>query len=556
MTSADSKNMGTSNVVFMKRCKLLAAHQQIQISQALCCLGHNISLSEQWLREAIGALKEIEMPDEVSEASEVALYILYLLKKGSADQQKNVLMNGSKNANDGDANPLSLYEGGVAMLTKGTGGYDEKLRLTAHTGMAFLQKGLHIDAFFTLDEVIDGIRDLTNPPSYHQELQDAIDALVIINIKQDELDKALDLLKFRLELASRWEGDRSIKRAKELHRLGCFYSFRGDNAECIKQLDESISILLSDNDNPNAKMEMILDSAKLLATSHDALEQDADAVHQYEFAIDKETDFIKKAKLMNAISHLYCRSGKINHAFEYLDKSLALQKLEANNNDENTSILTDTMILYGNAMVSKKSYSEACFWYDSALNANTDKSPLHPNNLRAWYNKGVALFHSEDVIGAGHALGIIVDTIRKNPEARTRGVSFVLNGIGNIHFVNKRYENAIELYKESLSTDIEDFFTPCQRAGTLCNIATAEYKTGDLEGSNISVKNALKIANSMGDSSWEAKSIIFSKAAYVCYKRKEYSRAFDIYSEGKKLLFSLTILLIKFQFLFNGVHTL
>ena len=531
MTSADPNNMATNNVAFMKRCKRLKAHQQIQISQALCCLGHTMSLSEKWLNEAIGTLKDIGMPDAVSAAADVATRILYLLRKWTEEQENNAKIHDSNNWDIEVANPLSLYESGSATFTEG---YDEKLRLTAHTGMAFLQKGLHIDASSTLDGLINGIRDLADPPSYHQELQDAIDALVIINVKQDEMDKAEDLLKLRLELASRWEGDNSIKRAKELRRLVCFYSVIGENAECTKQLDESLSILLSDNDNPNVNMEMILDSAKLLATSYDAMEQNENAVHQYEFAIDKETDSIKKAKLMNAISHRYCRSGKSNHAFEYLDKSLALQKSKANKNDENTSLLTDTMILYGNAMASKQSYSEACFWYDSALNANTDKSPLHPDNLRAWYNKGVALFHSEDVIGAGHALGIIVDAARKNPEARTRGVSFVLNGIGNIHYVNKRYENAIELYKESLSTGTEDFFTPCQRAGTWCNIATAEYKMGDFKGAKISFEHALKIAHSMGDSSWEAKSIIFSKAAYVCYKRKAYNHAFLKYSEGKR----------------------
>ena len=544
MTSPDSKNMATSNVAFMKRCSLLKAHQRIQIFHVLCYLGH-ISLSEQWLREAIDALKEIGMPDVISEAAEVAMYIMYIIMKGSRDQENNALVNGSSGI---VANPLDFYESGASFLE----GNDEKLRFTAHKGMALLQKGLQIDAYSTLNKATNYIRNPTGPPILHQELLDAIDALVIINVKQDEMDKALDGLKLRLELVSRCEVDYSVKLTKELLRLGCFYCVLGDNAECIKQLDESLRILFSSESvDLNVSLEIILDAAKLLAVSYDVLGEDAGAVDYYNLAIDKETDSIKKTKLMNAISHLYCRSEKCSLAIDYLDKSLALQKIETRNYDENTSLLIDTLILYGNAMASKKSYTEARFWYEYALDANTDKSPREPNNLRAWYNSGIALFHSGNIVGASHVFWAIDDTVGGNPhqprekehwpnrgcggnqKPTTQGFYYVRNGIGNIHFVNMSYGKAIEFYGESLSTE-NHLFTPCQRAVTLCSIAMAEYLMGNFEGSKLSTKHALRIAKSMDDSHWEAKSIIFSKVACVCFERKGYGRAFSMYSEGKR----------------------
>jgi tetratricopeptide (TPR) repeat protein len=103
------------------------------------------------------------------------------------------------------------------------------------------------------------------------------------------------------------------------------------------------------------------------------------------------------------------------------------------------------------------------------------------------------------------------------------------------HFTNKIYVKALEAYNESLTTERDDTFTPIQRVGILCNIATTHFMMSEFEESESHFQRALVEADSSGKYCWDIKALIMSKLAYVLYKREFYNRAYDLYSEGEFL---------------------
>ena len=367
-------------------------------------------------------------------------------------------------------------------------------------------------------------------PEYYDELLHVIDAQIIIEVKDGNMDGAMIHMNRRLDLVSQWCGYRTVEMAKNLHRISCLHSILGHHKQCIEKLEESISV--------GAKLDGydLVSSMKLLATTHDVLSDNIEkAVRGYEVLLTKEQVPILRARLMNALAHLHLKvGGQSNVAIDYLDKSLSIQQEAARSGSDGINLMMDTMILNGNVLASKYAYTQAIYWFESALNSNPNKSPIHPGNLRAWYNKGVTLFRSGDIIGAGHAFGIILDELDTTLTV-VRGSSFVYSAVGGIYFANKDYEGAIKRFQESLMLKDEEI-THCQRAGVLCNIATAYYRLGNFEESEATFNQAIEVAGSAdseGDGSMDTLATIMSKFAYILYKRSIFRRAYNLYSDGK-----------------------
>jgi len=188
---------------------------------------------------------------------------------------------------------------------------------------------------------------------------------------------------------------------------------------------------------------------------------------------------------------------------------------------------------YGNTMAMENSISKAIHWYEMALNSNPDMSPIHPSNLRAWYNKGVALFRSGDTDGAGRAFGIILDEVEKNSTVPP-GTAFVLNAIGSIAFANKDYAGAYERFLKSLSL-AENELSPCHRAVTQCNIATAQYKMDNHERSQAYFEQALQLSKFANEESSDIRATLASiRCNFACllWKRTLYLRAYNMFMEA------------------------
>ena len=523
MAKSDSKEMIDNMGTFMKACALLQAKQEVCISHACLCLRHR-ALSKKWLLKALGSANDLGI--SINKEAEVALFILSILSgKDDLRHSNNSSALEKKKASSMDI--FHLYERGLSLFSDG---YYEKPRLLVHFALAALAKGLYRDAISISTPAIVKIQSSSSTPGYFVEVLHAIDAHIIINVRDENMDGAVEAMNHRLVVVSKWLGSGSIEFAKELHRLSCLHSVIGNNDECLQHLEKAILNL-----HPSNGKDALLDSVKLLATSYEALGDIDNAISQYESVLKMENNFIEKAKLMNAIAHLHIQTGGQCHlAIENLEKSLRIQQDSGSHGEEGEEsalLHAETMILYGNAMASQGLFSQAIYRYESALNANPDKSPIQSSNLRAWYNKGVTLLRSGDIIGAGHAFGIILDEV-ETVSAVARGTAFVLNAIGSIYFTNNDYAGAIERFKESLSLK-NDNLSPCQRAGTFCNIANAYYKMGKYKESEENFEKAIMVSKSAGETSQTTEAIIMSKYARVLCKRKLYLRAYNMFLEGE-----------------------
>jgi len=342
------------------------------------------------------------------------------------------------------------------------------------------------------------------------------------------MDRAVREMTRRLDVVSNWMGDSSFALAKDLHRLACFYSVLGQHQKCVNRSEESLRM------GPDYDGYDMLESSKLLATTHDDMNNIDAATTEYELALGMEKDFTKKAILMNALSHLHLKvGGQIHIAVDYLEKSLQIQEDNAITEGENSKLMCETMILYGNAMASKDSFTQAIYWYESALNSNPDKSPIQPSNLRALYNKGVTLLRSGDMNGAGHAFQMIREELDSSPTVPA-GATFVLNAIGNFYFAKKDYTSACKQFNKALSLKNDDL-SSSQRAGTFCNIATAYYRMGKYEQSERILNEALRETQSSDNHSLEVEATIMCRVAYILFKRKLYLRAYNLYTEAASI---------------------
>jgi tetratricopeptide (TPR) repeat protein len=287
----------------------------------------------------------------------------------------------------------------------------------------------------------------TQKPMERRQLDEylwIIDSQIAIYFKGDETKQVLDKLRLRMELVSRWRSDEVLELTKELQRMACFYSIKGEHNECKHLLEHALSVITSVE---CVDWALELDVTKLLAVTHDCLGQIDKAIKFYSRAlgIERQVERTSAARtccaLLNAISYCYLLSGDCDVALANVEESARSQKNMPNDQAKNL-LYAETMILYGNILAAKNSLSQAAFYYDSAISSNPNKSPLESTNLRAWYNKGVTQFRSGDIVGSGHSFGVILDAIEGNSNYVSPDVSYVLNAIGNIHFSNKMYAKA------------------------------------------------------------------------------------------------------------------
>ena len=418
---------------------------------------------------------------------------------------------------------LLYQEGRLGVLFES---YNDKPRLFAHLAVSSFEKGFSVSATAMFQKTHE-IYDSPTSPAYHDELLHAIDAVMIIQIGNDDTKGAIFTMHQRLDIISKWAGNDSFELANESHRLACLHSSLGHHEQCIKYLEESLHIgSLHDEFDT-------LDCVKLLATTYDAMQKTECAISQYEYALSLEKDVNNRAKLLNALSHCHLITDHLEKAVSYLDESLQIQR-DGNNTvgKDNANIFSDTMILYGNAMSSKNSVSKAIDCYDSALSSNPDKSAIHPTNFRALYNKGTTLMKNRDIKGAVCTFETILDEVDKNPTEPPNGTVAVFQFVGSLFFDSKKFVGSVERFTQSLSLK-NDPLLPRQRAGTLCNIATAYYSMEEYEEAEKYLNEALIACKAIDEMPSGLKASIMCNLACILYRRKQYLPAHNLFSDGK-----------------------
>ena len=335
---------------FAIRCALFMAQQQACLSHACSRLGLR-SLSVQWLRRASDSAHELGLTD-VAEEVRAVRHLFSVIPDPAA-------------ASAGKGRPsldlFSLYkEGSLASMFEEC--RDQPL-LFFHLALAALGQGLHMSAMTMLQRIqkTERVYNSPSPPTYSEELLQAIDLTLIIRLKDGDTKRAVDDMRRRLDVVSLWRGSASIEVAHGRLRLGCLLSALGHHKQCVQQLEQSMH---TGEAHKNYKA---LDCIKLLATSYDAMRETECAKRQYERALSMEDDVTTKAKIMNALAYVYTATGEQNHlAISYLEKTIHILKEDVNYLEKSLQIQTDsdfllfeTMILLGNAMSSNNSLSQA-----------------------------------------------------------------------------------------------------------------------------------------------------------------------------------------------------
>ena len=461
-----------------------------------------------WL---LKVLDKIELP-HVKEEAKAILYAISLIKRDNEFDRKKPC----------SLDRIPLFEGGL-MVINASGKTIDKIRMFVHFALEAIRKGLPKSAL----EMLKGtakIYESPTPPEYYDELLYAINAQIIIQVKDNDVGGALQGMHRRLDVVSKWIGNASFELADCCYRIGCFYSTLCQHENCVKYIEESLRIGTGYDDFNT------LDCIKLLATTYEAMEDTERAICKYKDALSivEEEDFSTKSKLLNALSHLLVKvNGQCQLAIDYLEQSIHIQQNDTNAVRANSTYLLDTMVLCGMA----SSFSKAIGWYESALRSNPDKSAIHSINLRARYNKGVTLFRSGDIGGMDHAFRIIIDGVETKPALAPSETASILHGIGSLYFVNKKFATAIKCFAGCLSLR-NDYITLCQRAGILCNIGSAYYKMQNYEESENFFNEALMIAEPLDETSFDIKPAIMCKLAYILYRRKNYLYAQKLFNEG------------------------
>ena len=507
MNEIDSEDIVDNVEGFIKRCTLLMVQQQVCISQA-CSRLSLWNLSDRWLSDALDNTDKLGL-SKMKEKVKANLHIISIKKDNKLQ--------------DCSSDRVSLYQGGLSIFSRG---HKEDPRLFIHLALALLEKELQSSAMTALQK-IKKMYEIPTTPTNYDELLHASNAQIIIRVKEGDMDGALQGMHRRLNAVSNWIGDTSFEMAHDLYRLACFYSILGHHIQCAKHLVKSLDI------GRGYELYDTLAIMKLLAVTYDNMYDKGKVtkgkvISQYECALRMEGGTISQARLINALSHLLIRiGGQSQLAIEYLEKSTSI--LQNDTNMSTIAVLLDAKILYGNALVSEESYSRAIEWYESALNLNPDKSAIHPTNLRALFNKGIALFRNRDRVGAAHAFEIISREVDKNATTAPSEATIILNEIGCIYFINENFVGALGCFALSLSLK-NGCVSASQRAGTLCNVGSAYYKMQSYKESEQYFHEA---AESLGESSSGLKGTIMVKLAYILYRQKHYLRAHEIYSDGK-----------------------
>ena len=134
------------------------------------------------------------------------------------------------------------------------------------------------------------------------------------------------------------------------------------------------------------------------------------------------------------------------------------------------------------------------------------------------------------MVGAGHALGNILDELDENSAAPSCGM--VYNAVASIYFVNKDYNGAVNYFNKCLSFTHEKL-SPLQKAGILCNAGSAYYKLNNRKQCKNKFCEALMLSESVDEISSKIRAIIMCKLAYILYNHEDYGKAYNLYTQGK-----------------------
>lgn len=94
---------------------------------------------------------------------------------------------------------------------------------------------------------------------------------------------ALEKMKMRIDVMSRWRGNDYHEMAKELMRMACFFSVKGEHAEAKHILEQSLKVVKS-TEGGDVRRE--IDLLKVLAVTYDALGKIDEAIKYYNIAMD------------------------------------------------------------------------------------------------------------------------------------------------------------------------------------------------------------------------------------------------------------------------------
>jgi tetratricopeptide (TPR) repeat protein len=198
-------------------------------------------------------------------------------------------------------NPLALYEGGLPTFTEG---YDEKHRVYIYWALEEVTQRLHIDAIYTgkkpliLNDntfislstlfllgdqalgYLKGVEDLERKEM--DEFLWLLDSQIAILVKENEMRQALEKIKLRIDLMSRFRGDEFHEMAKELMRMSCFFSLKGEHNEAKTLLEQSLKVIKSTS---GGDVRREIDLVKILATTYDVIGNTDEAIKFYNIAI-------------------------------------------------------------------------------------------------------------------------------------------------------------------------------------------------------------------------------------------------------------------------------
>ena len=110
-----------------------------------------------------------------------------------------------------------------------------------------------------------------------------IDSQIAILVKENEMRNGLEKMKLRIDVMSRWRGNDYHEMAKELMRMACFFSVKGEHAEAKHILEQSLKVVKS-TEGGDVRQE--IDLLKVLAVTYDALGKINEAIKHYNIAMD------------------------------------------------------------------------------------------------------------------------------------------------------------------------------------------------------------------------------------------------------------------------------
>jgi tetratricopeptide (TPR) repeat protein len=135
------------------------------------------------------------------------------------------------------------------------------------------------------DQALDYLKEVQEPLERKRldEFFWLIDSQIAILVKENEMRQALEKMSLRLQLMSRWRDEGHHEMAKELTRMACFFSLKGEHAKAKEILEQSLKAIKS-TEVWDVRQE--IDLIKVLATTYDALGEFDDAIRFYNIAID------------------------------------------------------------------------------------------------------------------------------------------------------------------------------------------------------------------------------------------------------------------------------